>query len=269
MTTPSLRLWTGKTVHHRFAPFERRFEYDIVLIDLDIDRLDEAARMTPAFGVDRPALFSFRPRDHGPKSRGAPLRPWAEDMFRSAGVDLGGGMIRLVTFPRHMFYRFAPLSLWYGFGCDGSLRGIIYEVNNTFGESHCYVAPAQAARARHEASKAFHVSPFMDVAGRYRFTLRAPDEHLRVTIENWENGERTHLATIAAEQQAASTAALLRLALAQPFASIGVVFGIHWQAFKIWLRGAGYRRKPPAPPRPATIAQVIPEALQQRRGETA
>lgn len=267
MTTPALRLWTGKTVHHRFAPFERRFEYDIFLIDLDIDRLEDAGRTTAAFRVERPALFSFRSTDHGRKEKGAALRPWAEDLFRSAGVDLGGGMIRLVTFPRHMFYRFAPLSLWYGFGQDGDLKGIIYEVNNTFGESHCYVAPVDSARAQHEASKAFHVSPFMDVAGQYRFTLRAPDEHLRVSIENWENGARTHLAAISAEHLAVSTGALVRLALVQPFASVGVAFGIHWQALKIWLKGAGYRRKPPPPGKPATIAEVIPKALQQKRGE--
>lgn len=268
MTMPALRLWTGKTVHQRFAPFERRFKYDIFLIDLDIDRLGDADQTCAAFGVGRPALFSFRASDHGPKIRGAPLRPWAEDMLQTAGVDIEGGMIRLVTFPRHLFYRFAPLSLWYGFGPDGDLRGIIYEVSNTYGEHHCYVARAGARRSQHEAAKTFHVSPFMDISGRYRFTLRPLDERLIVTIENWEGADRTHLANISAEQLAATTGTLLRLALMQPFASIGVIVGIHWQAMKIWLRGARYRRKPPPPAKIATVARTVPETFEQRSGET-
>ena len=43
---PALSLWKGQTVHVRYQPFERRFAYDLVLIDLDIDRLDEAGLPT-------------------------------------------------------------------------------------------------------------------------------------------------------------------------------------------------------------------------------
>lgn len=267
MTTPALRLWTGKTVHKRFAPFERRFQYNIFLIDLDIDRLDEAGRCNLLFAVGRPSLFSFQTRDHGPKAAGTKLRPWAEEMLQSAGVDLEGGEIRLVTFPRHLFYKFAPLSLWYGYGPAGDLRGIIYEVNNTFGEQHCYVASAGARQSQHEAPKAFHVSPFLDVSGRYRFTLQAPDECLRIVVENWDGDRRTHMASIVAKQAKATDFNLLRQAITQPFASMGVTVGIHWQALKIWLRGAGYRRRPIPPVRPATIAKSVRGTVQERREE--
>lgn len=267
MTAPALRLWTGKTVHHRYAPFERRFAYDIALIDLDIDRLTEAGRQSWLFSIERPGVFSFLPEDHGEKRKGAPLRPWAEEMFRKAGVELAGGVIRLVTFPRHLFYKFAPLSLWYGYGVDGALRGIIYEVNNTFGERHCYVAATGPERSEHEAEKTFHVSPFMDVSGQYRFTLRAPGGNLRVTVENWINGARSHMANINAVELPATTGNLARLALQQPFSSFGVTAGIHWQALKIWIKGAGYRRKPEAPSRAATIATSIPAKTPLRSEE--
>ena len=75
---PALSLWTGQTVHVRYTPFERRFAYKLVLIDLDIDRLDEAAASSALFSVNAPGLFAFRTQDHGPKQAGAPLRPWAE-----------------------------------------------------------------------------------------------------------------------------------------------------------------------------------------------
>lgn len=254
MTRPALSLWKGQTVHARYVPFQRRFAYDLALIDIDIDRLEEANSVSALFSVGKPNLFSFRTEDHGPREAGAPLRPWAEQMLAKAGVALDSGAIRLVTFPRHWFYKFAPLSLWYGYGPDGELRGIIYEVNNTFGETHCYVAAVDGERCAHETAKAFHVSPFFDVTGTYRFTLRAPGETLGLVIENMKDGERQHLATIKARRYSANTGMLLRLAFTNPLSTLGVTLGIHWQALKIWLRGAGYRRKPAPPTHAASVA---------------
>lgn len=254
MTRPALHLWTGRTVHERCTPFVRRFAYDLLLIDIDIDRLDEAAATSPLFSVNAPGLYAFREADHGPKEKGAPLRPWAESMYARAGVALEGGDIRLVTFPRHLFYRFAPISLWYGYGPDGGLRGIIYEVNNTFGESHCYVARTQDGRARHTAPKSFHVSPFFDVTGTYRFTLRPPGAKLSCTVESMQDGTRLHMANIVARRRAATTASLLHHTLRNPLSTLGVTLAIHWQALKTWLKGARYRRKPAPPKTSATIA---------------
>ncbi|MEZ5954479.1 MAG: DUF1365 domain-containing protein [Hyphomonas sp.] len=255
MTRPALSLWKGQTVHARYVPFARRFAYDLVLIDLDIDRLEVADRISSMFSVGRSNLFSFAPEDHGPRMRQAPLRPWAEEKLALAGVSLEGGVIRLVTFPRHFFYKFAPLSLWYGYGPDGDLRGIIYEVNNTFGETHCYVAKVSSLRDVHESPKAFHVSPFFDVSGNYRFTLRAPDDLLSVVVENMDGRERLHMANIKARRLSADSMTLIGLALRNPLSTLGVTLGIHWQALRIWLKGAGYRHKPAPPERTESIAR--------------
>lgn len=241
--TPALSLFTGHTQHARYTPFEQSFSYKLFLLDIDIDRLDEASNQTTCFAVEKPALFSFRRRDHGERAD-TPLRPWAEKMFASASVDLDGGPIRLVTLPRHLFYKFSPISLWYGYSPDGDLRGIIYEVNNTFGETHAYVASVEGARSQHEAEKQLYVSPFFDVAGKYRFTLRPPDEKLSVIIENLEDNTRTHMATIKAKRVPATTGAFLKAAILRPLSTHGITFGIHFQAFKLWLKKAGYRSRP-------------------------
>lgn len=258
MNAPALQLWIGQTVHERYTPFRRRFRYRIALADLDIDRLDEAGRMTRLFRIGKPGLFSFRAEDHGPREKGASLRAWAEDLFKGAGVDLGGGPIRLVTFPRHLFFKFAPISTWYGYHRSGRLCGVIYEVNNTFGERHCYVARTDEARAQHAADKQFHVSPFFDVTGMYRFTLRAPEEKMSLMVESVEKGERVHMASITARRESARALPLVSLALMQPFSSLGVVAAIHWQALLIWMKGAGYRRKPAPPETLATYAMPLP-----------
>lgn len=259
MSRPALSLWKGKTVHVRYAPFKRRFSYELVLIDLDIDRLSEAAACSSCFSINAPNLYSFYEKDHGPKLETGSLRPWAEDTLAKVGVLLDGGAIRLVTFPRHWLYKFAPISLWYGYGPEGELRGIIYEVNNTFGETHSYVSAVTGERSQHSAPKSFHVSPFFDVSGTYRFTLRLPSDKLSVMVESMRNAQSLHLASITARRLNASGPNFLRLALTNPLSTIGVTIGIHWQALKLWLHGAAYRRKPPPPQSGATIARADAE----------
>ncbi len=253
---PALRLYKGKTTHVRFTPFERRFSYRIFMIDVDIDRLDEAARSSALFSVEQRNLFAFRNKDHGSKQP-TPLRPWAENEFSKAGIALDGGPIRLVTFPRGLFYKFAPISIWFGYGPDNRLRGAIYEVNNTFGETHCYVAKSGHARSQHRSDKNFHVSPFWDVTGQYRFTLYPVGEKLDVVVDSIVDGKRIHMANIKARAVSATTWNLFKTAITKPLSAIGVTISIHWEALWLWRRGAGYRSKPNPPNERTTIAQPL------------
>lgn len=246
---PAINLLMGRTVHRREQPFVRRFAYRIAMIEIDVDRLDEADTSSLLFSTGGFAPFSFRARDHGARKDGVALRSWAEDQFLSAGVRLDGGAVRLSTFPRVLGFGFAPISIWRGYGPAGDLRGVIYEVHNTFGEAHAYVS-ALAGGAREFADKVFHVSPFFGVDGRYRFTLRAGESdgsasgRFELIVENIAPDGRTHVASLLARRRRMSGSAILGSMLAMPFSGLGVVFAIHWQAFLLFLRGANYRDKP-------------------------
>lgn len=243
----------NRTAHVRYTPFKRAFSYELYQLFLDIDRLEETAGRLRLLALDRPGLFSFRRADHGPKD-GSPLRPWAERIWREAGVELDGGKIWLLCFPRMLGYVFNPLSVWFGYGPDGGWRGVIYEVRNTFGESHVYVA---AASADHAAAKSFHVSPFLAVEGEYRFSVREPGARFVLRIENRVRGELQHLATLAGERRTLTDPGLARLVFAMPLMTIGVTAAIHWQALRIWLRGGRYHKKPPPPDHPASTAEAL------------
>lgn len=245
----------GITTHVRYEPFKRRFAYPLAQILIDIDRVAEAAHGCRLLGHNRFNLFSFHDCDHGDRS-GAALRPWVETRFAEAHVALDGGRIDLLCFPRVLGYVFNPLSVFFGYGPEGELRGVIYEVNNTFGETHAYVARVNADAAPHIAEKRFHVSPFMGVEGDYRFTLQAPADTFKLGIENLVAGKRTHLATIDARRAVLNDDWILRTFARLPFSTLQVVFGIHWQALKLWLRGATYHRKPAPPVDRATLAET-------------
>lgn len=255
MTRPAARLWFGKTSHRREKPFVRSFSHRIAMLEIDIDRLEEAGRLARLFSVNRPNLIAFHTADHGPRAKSAPLRPWAERLFGEAGISLSGGPIRLFTFPRVLGYGFAPISLWQGFGPDGELRGVIYEVHNTFGETHAYVSALNPASAAQHAEKDFFVSPFFDIAGDYRFSLRHADDALALTVENISPDGRHHVAGLSVQPRHLTSGQVLKWMLAMPISGLGVMIAIHWQAFHLWLKGARYRDKPEQRARRATLAR--------------
>lgn len=254
--SPSASAHDGRTTHVRFTPFERRFSYRLAQVLVDIDRLPETARRLSLFSYNRFNLFSFFDRDHGARAN-APLRPWASAMFDRAGVNLEGGRIDLLCFPRVLGFVFNPISIFFGYDPGGRLRGVIYEVNNTFGETHAYVAAVgPGERHEHETTKLLYVSPLFDVRGDYRFRLHVPAETFHLTIENIVEGRREHLATLVTRRRPLTDGWLLGVLFLLPLSTLQVVAGIHWQALKIWLRGAKYRSKPAPPAEPASLAQT-------------
>ncbi|MGE0828329.1 MAG: DUF1365 domain-containing protein [Hyphomonadaceae bacterium] len=258
MTTPAL--YHGGTTHTRRRPFQRQFSYRLFHLWLDIDTLAQTLRPLRMIRYNRFGLFSFHDADHGDRS-GAPLRPWAESMFARAGISLDGGAISLLTFPRILGYVFNPISVFVGYGPNGAPRGVIYEVNNTFGETHAYVAAlAGEAPFAHAAKKMLHVSPFYDVRGDYRFAFSPPEEAFALRVENVVAGQCEHVAIAAGAHARLTDAALLRAFFTVPLMTLGVAAAIHWQALGLWLRGARYRRKPAPPKSPATTGNLPPRA---------
>ncbi len=270
MTLPAAQLWFGKTSHRREKPFVRAFSHRIAMLDIDIDRLEEADRLSRLFAVDRGNLLAFHRADHGPRTKNAPLRPWAEQQFAGAGIILDGGAIRLLSFPRVLGYGFAPISLWQGFGPDGALRGVIYEVHNTFGEAHAYVSSLDPAVDRQRAEKELFVSPFFDVTGEYRFGLRHSADVIALSVENLSADGRHHVASLSVQPHDLTSGRVLKWMLAMPMSGLGVMIAIHWQALLLWMKGATYRDKPEQRARRTTLAQpeqapTAPQEDQRKR----
>lgn len=244
MKSPAALLWFGRTSHTREKPFRRSFSHRIAMLDIDIDRLAEADRLSKLFAVGRGNVVAFHGRDVGPRAAGADLRAWADAKFDEAGIRLDGGEIRLLTFPRVLGYGFSPISLWRGHGPDGQLRGVIYEVHNTFGETHSYVSALNPVCGRQVADKDFHVSPFFDVSGDYRFGLRTGEEMIALTVENIGTDGRDHVASLTVQPRRLTSRRVLQWMVAMPISGLGVMIAIHWQALFLLLKGARYRDKP-------------------------
>jgi DUF1365 family protein len=251
--------YNARTTHQRLSPPRPRFSYRLFYLFLDIDRIDETCAGTRLLSHNRPNLFSFHDRDHGERPSES-LRAWTEKTFYEAGIDATGGKIMLLALPRVLGFVFNPLSVFFAYNDEGGLRGVLYEVRNTFGEKHVYAVSAQNGLNLQHADKAFHVSPFFAVKGSYSFSLNAPGDHLSMTVKNIVDGRVEHIAALVGVKVRLSDWRLAIAFLSLPMMTLGVVAAIHWQAFKLWLGGARYHSKPPEPESTVSRGRLQPRA---------
>lgn len=243
MTDFAHRLYVGDVMHMRLRPFAHKFRYRVFTALLDIDALDTAR--SRLFAVNGFGLFAFHECDHGPRDGGA-LRPWAERLLAEAGRERPA-RIMLLSMPRLLGYAFNPLSVFYCYDEAGRLDSVIYEVKNTFGDQIPYVLPAALdadGAARQRQTKQMFVSPFIGMDQTYRFTIRPPEDRLSIRIKQSDGGADTLIATQSGTRRALTDAALARLTFTHPLAAFKVIAAIHWQALKLWLKGARFHRYP-------------------------
>ena len=243
-------IYSAAVMHERFTTPNYRFRYRIFSVLLDIDGIEQAAASTRVFSLDRFNLLSFHAADHLPPGE-TDLRAWAERVLAGGGIDGSRLKIRLLCFPRLLGWVFNPLSLWYCETPEGRPAAVIAEVRNTFGERHCYLLKPQAGeedwplRQRHV--KEFHVSPFIGMQAEYAFRLSRPDERLGVLIREYEGDQLMLVASQTGSRRPFNDRQLFSQVLRVPLQTLKVLAAIHWQALKIWARGARFHRKP-APP---------------------
>jgi uncharacterized protein len=243
-------LYFGEVMHARLKPIGHRFSYRVMSLLIDLDRLSEADRQSALFGVNRAALYSFHEADHGRRD-GAPLRAYVQRCAAKHDIDLTGGQVRLLCYPRLFGYTFNPLSVYFCYHADGRLALVIYEVRNTFGDIHAYVLPVKsgeisAAGIRQQQDKLFYVSPFVEMTMRYHFRISPPGETVKLRILETDREAPLLAATFHGRRCALTTRALLRAFFALPLVSLKIVTAIHWQALRLWLKGARLVPRPDA-----------------------
>lgn len=242
------QLFLADVMHKRTLPRVNQFRYGVYYLAFPLSQLD-SLQDGWRFGVNRFGLLSFYSRDHGARN-GEDLIGWAQQILHDRNMHEADGEIMLVCLPRVFGYAFNPVSFWLCFDRAGQLRAVINEVNNTFGESHSYVC----AHPNHrpitaddwmETEKLFHVSPFLEREGRYRFRFALKDKKLGIWID-YLNGEGSkQLLTALTGDLVAYTRANRSSAFWQhPLVTLKTIFFIHWQAVRLVSKKIGYIRKP-------------------------
>lgn len=213
--------------HVRQSPLKNRFTYRSYSWFVDVDQL-------PRLPLPLRPLAVFRAGDHlGDPD--ATIRSNVERFLRTKGIEPDGGPIHMLASARVFGYVFNPLTLFWCYRTTGELECVVAEVHNTYGERHCYLLRTDRA-GRASVPKAFYVSPFNDVDGRYRMKLPAPGERLAVYIVLEREGSRPFVATMDGRRRPATPWNILAAAIAVPAAPLLVSALIRVQGITLWAR---------------------------------
>ncbi len=248
---PASALYVGDVRHRRSRPKINAFRYRTYHALLDVDELPRLDRELRGFGYNRPAVTGFRDDDHlGPTS--LPVREKLARWLQTQDVELPSGPVRVLTNLRVLGHVFDPVSWWFCHDHRGELALVVAEVNNTFGESHCYLLDRLEHRAdgtvRAHTAKRFHVSPFLPVEGlAYRFTFVSRPDALTAHMDVFDADGKVLDATQTGRRVPLTSRSLARTLLTHPLMTLRTVALIHLQAVRLVVKRVPFFRKPVPP----------------------
>lgn len=250
------RIYVGEVAHARHVPEQHAFTYPIYFYVFDLDELPALDQQVRGFGYNRFSLVSLRDSDYlqGPGA----IRQRLMAYLKRRGCDDDIARIELVTLARFLNYVFVPVSFYYAYRADGSLRCAVAEVNNTFDERHVYIldqplSPPGEYPVRFRHAKEFHVSPFNNMEGEYEFSLSRLGDDAGITVDLFRNGAKIVSTRLAGKALPLTSENLRKVALKHPLTAALNLPRIVWQAGKLYFRKKLPVFKKPHPSSPMTM----------------
>jgi len=243
----------AQVMHKRFSPAVNFFVYRVFYIFFSPLNKPKTA----FFSYNKYNVFSFHNKDYGLKDGSDPVL-WLKNIFQQHNITVEN--IYLLTHPRIFGYVFNPVSFWFGINDKSEIIAVVAEVNNTFGEHHCYLlfnpdfSPINKQQQL-TAIKQFHVSPFFAVDGEYKFNFVIEANKINIAIDYFQQQKMLATTVNSYKINHFSNKNLLKALLSMPLMFIKVITLIHWQAIKILAKSIKYIKKPPQQPNKTTISK--------------
>lgn len=236
-------------VHHRrMRPFTYEFSHRTTMWLVD------AADPNAAFVRWLRPFASIRSQDHFGADDDRPLQAKVRSFVEAQGLPWTAHRVLVLANARSLGYVFDPLTTYFCFDSAGELEGVLAEVHNTYGDRHCYPLSVDRTRAggaptspsRAQVDKAFYVSPFFAVEGRYDITTKLTEDEVAVAITlTSPEGTRLFSAAVHGDLEPATRGRTMKRVAGNPLPSQRVSALIRWHGVRLWLR------KLPVVPRPA------------------
>ena len=237
-------IYNGTVIHKRFKPKIHYFKYKVFSLLIDLSELEYLSKKIKFFSHNKFNLVSFYEKDHGNRD-GSSLVSWVKKNLKDNNINSENIKIKLLCYPRILGYVFNPLSVFYIYDKSEKLVCILYEVKNTFGEQHTYIFKVDNDQKlyQHNCSKKFHVSPFIEMNCKYFFRLLKPGEKISVIIDQYQTDEKILYASQDGQRVDFNTKELIKSYLKHPLMTFKIISAIHFEAFKLWVKGIKFIKK--------------------------
>ena len=231
-------IYNGQVIHKRFKPKEHFFKYKVFSLLLDLSELSLLDKELKIFSYNRFNILSFYDIDHGPRD-GTSLISWVKENLNNNNINSNEIKIKLLCYPRVWGYIFNPLSIFFVYDKNSKLISILYEVKNTFGEQHTYVFKIDKDNQlfEHSCKKKFHVSPFIEMDCLYYFKILKPTDKLSVVINQNDDSGKLLFASQDGLKNELNNKNLMISYISNPLMSFKIIGAIHFEAFKLWIKG--------------------------------
>jgi DUF1365 family protein len=238
MSNFSSCIYSGSVIHKRFKPKKHFFSYKTFSLLINLNEIEDLQRKINFFSYNKFNILSFYNIDHGPRD-GSSLTKWVKKNLIKAKININGGMIKLLCFPRFFGYVFNPLSIFYCYDKNEKLKAVLYEVKNTFNEQHTYLFKSKLSSnlILHKCNKKFYVSPFIEMKTFYNFRLSKPGNSIDILIKQNDSNGPLLIARQLGKKINLNSKNLLYQFLKHPLMSFKIIFAIHFEAFRLWSKG--------------------------------
>ena len=244
------KLFSNIVMHQRFTPFKNRFKYSLISFYIYYDELKLLDESISFFSYNKFNIFSFYEKDHGYRDHRS-LKQFVTDILSNNSIKYNNLKFSILCFPRMLGYVFNPLSVIFCFEQD-KLIAILYEVKNTSNEQHTYCFAnknfSKKTNYQHRCNKNFYVSPFINMNCYYKFSTQIPADKLSLLIEQFNNkDEKVLIASQMGKIIYFTSSTIIKYFFKNPLMTLRVIFGIHYQAMRIFFKGGKYysRNKKP------------------------
>ena len=237
-------IYNGQVIHKRYKPKVHYFKYKVFSLLIDLTELEILDKKVYFFSYNKFNLISFHEKDHGERD-GSSLKLWVQKNLEKNNIQDKDIKIKILCYPRIFGFVFNPLSVFYVYNLEDQLISILYEVKNTFGEQHTYIFKVlkDTILIQNNCSKKFHVSPFIEMNCNYFFRILNPGEKLSVIIDQYDQEGKILFASQDGKRSDLTSENLMNSYLKHPLMTFKIISAIHFEAFKLWIKGIKFVKK--------------------------